>query len=435
MTKSVVLYGEAFETLRKLADNSVDAVVCDPPYGLSKAPDPVEMLRHWLAGDDYIHQGGGFMGKSWDSFVPGPSIWRECLRVLKPGGHMLVFGGTRTYDLLVLSIRLANFDIRDTIAYMYGSGFPKGTNVSKAIDKAAGAKRKVVGTKLGQPGYSLTDGQPGGVAMEGNVDGSLRNGAAECEITAPATPEAQQWEGWNTSLKPAHEPICVARKPLVGTIVANVLEHGTGALNVDGCRAGEADGLDEQARGRAGEPSANRRYTDRGGSNFAATPGPRGGSPRGRWPANVVLDEEAAAALDEQTGELKSGANPTRRNSDKFRLAYGDFEGQRECEPARGADSGGASRFYYCAKSSTRERNEGLPEGMKNTHATVKPLSLMRYLVRLVTSPEGRVLDPYCGSGTTGCAAALEGMSFIGIDNEEESVEIARARIAYWKAQ
>jgi site-specific DNA-methyltransferase (adenine-specific) len=423
MTKSVVLYGEAFETLRKLADNSVDAVVCDPPYGLSKAPDPVEMLRHWLAGDDYIHQGGGFMGKSWDSFVPGPSIWRECLRVLKPGGHMLVFGGTRTYDLLVLSIRLANFDIRDTIAYMYGSGFPKGTNVSKAIDKAAGAKRKVVGTKLGQPGYSLTDGQPGGVAMEGNVDGSLRNGAAECEITAPATPEAQQWEGWNTSLKPAHEPICVARKPLVGTIVANVLEHGTGALNVDGCRVGTGGQLQWSKPRDVGYHGGS----DSDGKLLANT--------QGRWPANVILDEDAGRSLDEMTGELKSGAPPTRRSSDKFRLAYGDFEGQRECEPGRGANSGGASRFYYCAKSSTRERNEGLPEGMKNTHATVKPLSLMRYLVRLVTSPEGRVLDPYCGSGTTGCAAALEGMSFIGIDNEEESVETARARIAYWKAQ
>lgn len=420
MTKSVVLYGEAFETLRKLADNSVDAVVCDPPYGLSKAPDPVEMLRHWLAGDDYIHQGGGFMGKSWDSFVPGPSIWRECLRVLKPGGHMLVFGGTRTYDLLVLSIRLANFDIRDTIAYMYGSGFPKGTNVSKAIDKAAGVEREVLGRSArhvsGKP-EQRTEGLNGTSTFAESV------GMGEF-VTAPSTPEAQQWEGWNTSLKPAHEPICVARKPLVETIVANVLEHGVGALNVDGCRVGTGSTT------RVRTPDDFGLVNDDG---WEPKPGVNG-SDAGRWPANVILDEEAGAALDEMTGELKSGANPTRRGSDKFRLAYGDFEGQRECEPARGADSGGASRFYYCAKSSTRERNEGLPEGVKNTHATVKPLSLMRYLVRLVTPPEGRVLDPYCGSGTTGCAAALEGMSFIGVDNEEESVEIARARIAHWRA-
>lgn len=225
-------------------------------------------------------------------------------------------------------------------------------------------------------------------------------------------------------MKPAYEPICVARKPLVGTIVANVLEHGTGALNVDGCRVGT------ESTTRVRPPGSFGLINDDG---WEPKPGVNG-SDAGRWPANVILDEEAGAALDEQTGELKSGANPTRRGSDKFRLAYGDFEGQRECEPARGANSGGASRFFYCSKSSTRERNEGLPEGMKNTHATVKPLSLMRYLVRLVTPPEGRVLDPYCGSGTTGCAAALEGMSFIGVDNEEESVEIARARIAHWRA-
>lgn len=548
MTKSVVLYGKAFETLRKLADNSVDAVVCDPPYGLSKAPDPVEMLRHWLAGDDYIHQGGGFMGKSWDSFVPGPSIWRECLRVLKPGGHMLVFGGTRTYDLLVLSIRLANFEIRDTIAWMYGSGFPKSLDVSKAIDKAGGdplawrafsrayalaiegsaLTHSDVDRHLGikssscywaredhrggmpprhhwekvQTLVSLTDGfealyaeaereiigrrergfAPGTNAVYGAFSGDER-------VTAAASDAAQQWEGWGTALKPAHEPIVVARKPLAEkTVAKNVLENGTGALNIDATRVafqGDEDKASAKPGGKATarsgalagktqaghfvivgptdledgplywsnqdgwggrstatvfdeseaglsdpDETVRREWMDDndGRKEFHAVQG------KGRWPANVILDEDAGRSLDEMTGELKSGAPPTRRSSDKFRLAYGDFEGQRECEPGRGANSGGASRFFYCSKSSTRERNEGLPEGMKNTHATVKPLSLMRYLVRLVTPPEGRVLDPYCGSGTTGCAAALEGMSFIGIDNEEESVEIARARIAHWRA-
>lgn len=380
MTKSVVLYGEAFETLRKLADNSVDAVVCDPPYSLS------------------------FMSKDWDrhgspkEFQAWCELWaREALRIAKPGGFLLAAGSSRTHHRLTSGIEDAGWEIRDCITWLYAQGFQKGLNVTKALRSLPACTCDVDG----HAGAGAVDRDATPIADAGSATlGTGKLHALECTACGGVRREAIP-EGLGTALKPAAEFWTVARKPLAEkTVAKNLLEYGTGALNIDGCRVG----TDEAA----GDP--------------------------GRWPSNIILDEEAGAALDEQTGELKSGANPTRRNSDKFRLAYGDFEGQRECEPARGANSGGASRFFYCSKSSTRERNEGLPEGMKNTHATVKPLALMRYLVRLVTPPEGVVLDMFCGSGTTGCAAALEGMSFIGIDNEEGSVEIARARIAYWRA-
>jgi len=213
--------GDCLEILRTLPDNSVDSIVTDPPYGLSKEPDMAEVLRHWLAGDDYQHKGGGFMGKTWDSFVPGPAVWRECLRVLKPGGHLLAFFGTRTQDIGTLAIRLSGFEIRDSIAWVYGSGFPKSMDVSKAIDKAAGAKREVIGANPNHRAVS-------GVAYAGTYAGG-NTGAAD--ITGPATEAARQWQGWGTALKPALEPITVARKPLAKghTVAANVLAHGTGA--------------------------------------------------------------------------------------------------------------------------------------------------------------------------------------------------------------
>jgi site-specific DNA-methyltransferase (adenine-specific) len=251
-----VHHGEALDILRAMPDESVDAVVTDPPYGLAEhSRQKVEKaLLAWLTGDrEHVPDGpGGFMNRDWDGFVPPPAIWDECFRVLKPGGHLLAFAGSRTVDLMGVSIRLAGlvtdgavtgpgFAIRDGIAWVSAEGFPKGIDVSKAIDKAAGAEREVVGTKVGLPGYSLTNGS-GDHRTFGRGMGNTGNGEAECAITAPATPGAAHWQGWNTSLKPAQEPIIVARKPLQGTVAQNVLTHGTGALNIDGCRVGSNGG-------------------------------------------------------------------------------------------------------------------------------------------------------------------------------------------------
>jgi site-specific DNA-methyltransferase (adenine-specific) len=249
----------------------------------------------------------------------------------------------------------------------------------------------------------------------------------------------------------------MARKPLVGTVAANVLEHGTGAVNVDGCRIATDDDLNGGAY--SDERRASESEWVKNGGTIHSSTGEAFVQPSGRWPANVLLDDDAAALLDEQTGELVSGANPTRRGSDKFRDAYGDFKGQEECVPARGVDRGGASRFFYVAKASTRERNAGLdgfaerespkqggaPIGRatsiekrggnitaRNVHPTVKPIELMRWLVRLVTPAGGLVLDPFTGSGTTGCACVLEGFEFVGVEREPEYAAIAEARIAYW---
>lgn len=770
---SPVIAADCLDALRTLPDASVDAVVTDPPYGLSREPDMREVLDHWLAGDDVVHRGGGFMGQSWDSMVPGPSVWREAHRVLKPGGYLLAFGGSRTYDLLVLAIRLAGFEVRDTIAWMYGchddqtevltrrgwvngldltpeddvaqwstdgtvelvrpialqrypyagrmvrfrnadvdqlvtpnhrvyrqvlerrqvagrrtaawsswqvdeaatinrwqpmrlpaggvhdgpgiggtdyaallgwvwtdggfdlhgtgvriyqsstnrelvdeisalldrlgphkrydyqrtwrgraytastwfitgelarrvradlpgktptwdllwrmtaaekralwdaamkgdgskgtrtfwqkdraalewaqallatigargkvssdprgalhwqpsatvelqrrhlsddsaeyagdvwcvtvpsgafivrraglvsvsgnSGFPKSLDVSKAIGRAAGAERPIVAKVRKVESFGISNS----VYRSGPDHGGMLS------ITAPATPEAAAWEGWGTALKPAFEPVVVARKPLVGTVAANVLRYGTGGLNIDACRIPTTDSLgggatlDQQEPKPGGwdrpwrhDAEAQAAHAARVRANVAKA------EALGRWPANVVLDEGAADLLDEQTGELQSGANPTRRSTDKFRSVYGDFAGQAECIPARGADAGGASRFFYCAKASRRERSAGLehlPRGplrwssgdanagsfqsagtdrtAHNHHPTVKPIALMRWLLRLVTPPGGLVLDPFAGSGTTVCAGAVEGITVVGIERERDYAEIARQRVAWW---
>lgn len=503
-----------------MPEASIDAIVTDPPYGLSVEPDIAEVLRHWLAGDDYQHRGGGFMGRSWDSFVPGPAYWREAYRVLKPGGHLLAFSGTRTEDLLGIALRLAGFERRDTIAWLYGSGFPKSLNAGKAMD-------------------TLPWRHPG--------DFRLREAAA--------------WTGYGSALKPAHEPIVVARKPLTGSVAANVLAHGTGALNVSACRIltgqrptletweNDANLCDSCAKDAAQtarpttsatrastalspvEPTPNGRgETAPSDTNKTATgcsdglsPGEPSASPsvdfsssidvsgrtltdpspkdsssitstatslttgsttcnscgepittrctqtssEGRWPPNVALDEQAAAQLDAMTGTLSSNSGTafTRNGDSGSRRAYGTFDGNEA--PSFYGDSGGASRFLYVAKASSAERNAGLdgfeekalrPDGAAfgemtmwngqnsdeawraknpnksraNVHPTVKPISLMRWLVRLVTPPGGTLLDPFAGSGTTGIAAALEGFDFIGIEREAEYAAIAEARIAWW---
>lgn len=400
--------GDSLEVLKGIEDNFVDAVVTDSPYGLK------------------------FMSKKWDYDVPSVELWREVLRVLKPGGHLLSFGGTRTYHRMAVAIEDADFEIRDQIMWLYGSGFPKSHDVSKAIDKKFGAEREVIGSRDVGPD------------IRGN---NFKNDSGErmiSEITAPSTYQAKQWQGWGSALKPANEPIVLARKPLEKglTIAENVLKWGVGGLNIDGCRV--------EGKPRTTHKDGNFSSTgNREDTMFNMGDKFKCPEPLGRFPANIILDEEAAAVLDEQSGVLKSGA---RKQSVKKESGV-TFQtgGVSACE----ASSGGASRFFYIAKASKRERNEGL-EGMplkeiypqnnslerkelnatanqrvQNFHPTVKPITLMQYLCRLITPPKGIVLDPFMGSGSTGIAALKEGFGFFGIELDPEYFEIAKARLKY----
>ena len=362
-----LINADCIEAMKAMPDNSVDSIVTDPPYEL------------------------GFMGKSWDAsgIAFNVEVWREALRVIKPGGHLIAFSGSRTYHRMAVAIEDAGFEIRDQIMWVYGSGFPKSHNVSKGIDKATGFEGEVVATEkvdIGMQGGSMHAGRETNV-----VERDVRE----------LSDAAKQWDGWGTALKPAHEPMVLARKPLIGTVANNVLTHGTGGLNIDGSRV-EGEFI-ETTNGNSnaiyGDLSAN------GGENWKS-------HNQGRWPANFIHD-----------------------GSDEVNELLG--------EPAR---------FFYCAKASKRDRNEGLDGfdsvvsgGMqgrqdgsmgsitmnKNHHPTVKPTTLMQYLVRLVTPPNGIVLDPFMGSGSTGKACAYEGFDFIGIEQSAEYVAIAQARIDF----
>jgi DNA modification methylase len=376
--------GDNREVLRTMADASVDSIVCDPPYEL------------------------GFMGKRWDStgIAYDVTLWTECLRVLKPGGHLIAFGGSRTYHRLAVAIEDAGFEIRDQIQWIYGSGFPKSLDVSKALDKQAGAEREVVGiglhvAKMAQTAYGHYETSPWALP-----------------ITAPATDLAKQWHGWGTALKPAHEPAVLARKPLTGTVADNVLTWGCGALNIDETRINGAPW--HRTDNGIGDPGM---WAGKGQQHYAEQ------HPAGRWPANVIFDEAAAQVLDEQSGHSVSSGN-IRHNQGTPSVA----KGKEYPRISLGhTDSGGASRFFYVAKASRAEREAGLDSDSDraNHHPTVKPIELMRYLVRLVTPKGGVVLDPFMGSGSTGCAAMLEGFDFVGIDITPEYVEIARRRIMH----
>jgi DNA modification methylase len=398
-----LIWGDSLQKLKDLPTNTIDAVVTDPPYGLA------------------------FMGKKWDYDVPSEDLWREVFRVMKPGAHLLSFFGTRTYHTGVTRIEAAGFEVRDMLSWLYGSGFPKSLDVSKAIDKAAGAEREVIG-------HVKTHD----VRNAGLMD---KKGQIEHAITAPATPAARQWQGWGTALKPANEPIVLARKPLEKglTVAENVQRWGTGALNVD---AGRIAGVVPQVT--QGVNSNGHSY------KVAKTSQPSQPSQLSRWPANVLFDEEAAAALDEQSGPCKTGGRTIKTNC-------GDSFFKVNVDTVLPPDNGsGASRFFYVAKASKKERNAGLaglaglavhrygagigqgkdpdaPVVEQNHHPTVKPIKLMEYLCRLVTPPGGIVLDPFMGSGTTGCAAVKLGFQFIGIEREEEYLEIARRRIEFWQ--
>ena len=350
-----LINADCFEALKDLADNSIDSVVSDPPYGLGKCSpaEVMQCLTAWAKGDTWKPNGAGFMGKAWDAWVPPPELWREVLRVLKPGGHALIFAGSRTQDLMGMSLRLAGFEMRDVVQWIYATGFPKSLDIGKAT-------------------------------------------------------QDKRWDGWGTALKPAYEPALLVRKPLSGTVAQNILDHGCGGLNIDGSRIGS--GQPRKLIIGSGKPTNNTSY-NMGGSLAA------GYTEQGRFPSNIIIDQVTAQQLDQQAGNV--------------------------------------SRFFYCAKASKSEREAGLGDMplrkagamsgeetrpdrpanhpmRANHHPTVKPIDLMRYLARLITPKGGIVLDPFMGSGSTGCACALEGFGFIGIERELEYFEIAQRRIKHW---
>lgn len=427
-----VLAGEALDHLRGMPDASVDAVVCDPPYGLSeiRSADVVEAVSAWCTGDrEHIPARlvRGFMGRDWDRFVPPPAVWDECLRVLKPGGHLVAFAGSRTYDLMGLSIRLAGFEVRDGLQWLYSTGFPKSLDVGKAIDKAAGAEREVIGTGPSFGAGSLRNRsrvEMGYRPTELNPEG----GAAQ--ITAPATPDAQRWQGWGTALKPAHEPIVLARKPLAGTVAANVLAHGTGALNVDGTRVAA------QGRPLIASKSEDSTGILGNGLNGSAHVGT---TDQGRWPSNVLLGHGElcgdvcqpgcpVAELDAQSGTRPSGG-VVRGSGPSHSGGEGIYSEIGRVPFAGHGDTGGASRFFptfrWEAKAATTER----PQVAGVAHPTVKPVALMRWLVRLVTPPGGTVLDPFAGSGTTGQAARAEGFPAVLVERDPTFLPLIVARL------
>lgn len=420
--------GDLFDVLPTLEADSIDACVTDPPYEL------------------------GFMAKHWDSsgVAYKPETWAAVLRVLKPGAHLLAFGGTRTYHRMACAIEDAGFEIRDCLSWLYGQGFPKSLDVSKAMDKAAGADRPVVGFSQQQ--------QQRTPAIGTNAYGDYKGQTGD--ITAPATHLAKQWAGWGTALKPGWEPIVLARKAFKGTVAQTVARYGTGAINVDACRIGTSpeDAADMERCNTAGSGRRKERAT------FPLQAGSGAGAldcSQGRWPANVLLDDEAARLLDEQTGEMVDGVAVGGKHS-----ASGSNAIYMRMPKREGADNvgfggrGGASRFFYVAKPSREERDYGCHDlaprsggeatdrqdgsagvnspragagrtgGARNIHPTVKPVELMRWLVRLVTPPNGLVLDPFTGSGTTGMACRYEQRRFIGIEREAEYVAIAERRIA-----
>jgi len=420
-----LICGDSLAIMPTLAENSIDAIVTDPPYGL------------------------GFMGKDWDHGIPGVHFWIEALRVAKPGAHLLAFGGTRTFHRLACAIEDAGWEIRDTVMWVYGQGFPKSLDVSKAIDKAAGAEREVVGSR-----ECSRKGVAG--AEERTVVGAGSFGEARSvPITFPATDAAKQWDGWGTALKPAWEPIILARKPLDGTVAQNVQKWGTGAINIDGCRIG------------TDTVQINVRNGWQGFGNIENKPGYESKESLGRFPANVIHDgsDEVLAEFPKSVDGVAVKRN---RRGKLFKPSSVGFIG-KYADDAKDIGYGGggsAARFFYCAKASREDRNEGCESlehhsagdvtggrkegsagldspragagrttGSHNHHPTVKPTDLMRYLCRLVTPPGGLVLDPFMGSGSTGKAALREGFRFIGIELDAAYTEIAKRRIERELAQ
>lgn len=504
----VVLHGaDCRDVLRGLDDNSIDSVVCDPPYAL------VSIVKRFgkpgsapaKGNDAYMRASAGFMGRQWDTGEVAFAVefWAEVLRVLKPGGHVVAFSGTRTYHRMAVAIEDSGFEIRDQLGWLYGSGFPKSHDVSKGIDRvggmppseqaalltvkreAAGLSREELAEKVGCTPSSVRDWEEGrarvsggaiehitpskayraalavllgysaderrlvGVATDRRDDGTVYGVGHTGDLTTGGhTDLAAQWQGWGTALKPAWEPICLARKPLIGTVAENVLEHGTGALNIDGCRV---EGAPEPTRFDPAKHGHDGWRMDATGEQCAAN-----ASPLGRWPANIVHDgsDEVVAAFPVTSASSgrprhNSEFKPVAKGRDLPHTTFGHND-----------NGGSAARFFYCAKASRADRDEGLDgfeqreaaamqgnltSGQRlagngapiatpkraNTHPTVKPTELMRWLCRLVTPPGGVILDPFMGSGSTGKAAVWEGMRFVGCEREAEYLPIAEARIRH----
>ena len=413
MTQFELHQGDCLEVMKTLPDNSVDSIVTDPPYGIS------------------------FMGKKWDYDVPGVDVWAEALRLLKPGGHILVACGTRTQHRMVVNIEDAGFEIRDTVAWIYGSGFPKSLDVSKAIDKMNGAEREIVGTRRGGSAMKINGDNP----RPWHERQAARGG--EYDVSAASSDEAKQWQGWGTALKPAMELWTLARKPLEGTVATNVLKHGTGSLNIDACRIEHS----ETCKLMKAQTDDN---VMTGGGKYGQA-GRRSDvlelKPNGRFPANVIHDgsDEVVSLFPQTTSGALKPYKENHANASSFQF-------DREKTYTSESNAGSAARFFYCAKASKSDRNGGLDgfpvdrpdsrtaigmgtfeekgvQPQQNHHPTVKPTALMQYLCRLITPPGGTVLDPYTGSGSTGKAAMFEDFRFIGIERELEYVEIATARI------
>ena len=505
MSQIVVNFDNLY-ILKTYPDNYFDAVVTDPPYGLGKEPNAAELMQDWIEFGYHEVKGTGFMGKEWDAFVPQPVFWKEVFRVLKHGGHVLSFFGTRTYDWGVMSMRFAGFEVRDCIQWLYGSGFPKSHNIGKAIDKMDGNDREVIEGRQSASSLGNKKTMDGGIA---NKNYKFTKGNSE-------------WEGWGTALKPANEPIVLARKPLEKglSVAENILKWGVGGINIDSSRIGFNDDADykESTQKNQHADFGTKPMTNNNVYGDYSMVQPKNYEPTGRFPANIILTHHPECEckgtkkvkshnpdnkcnnvgfnpsgdklygkgngitnnkgyaengeetiedwechsdcpiriLDEQSGVSKSGKNAVRTSDGFNENAYGKGIGVKAGQNnGEYGDKGGASRFFYVAKASKSERNKGLDgfetkqttggggtyneeagakygsikaEG-KNFHPTVKPIKLMQYLVKMVTPPNGIVLDPFCGSGTTGIACKIEGFDFLGIEQDAEYFKIAKARI------
>jgi len=417
--RSQILHGDSRVILRGYPDNFFDSCVCDPPYEL------------------------GFMGKRWDStgIAYDVGLWEQVLRVLKPGAHLAAFGGTRTYHRMTCAIEDSGFEIRDSLHWIYGSGFPKSLDISKAIDKLHGAERtEITGVKLGHEEFAGRKTTGHLVTPEGNTnEGWTRPWAAKEDAAerysakfAPATEDAAAWDGWGTALKPSHEPIVLARKPFPDTVASNVLKHGTGGLNIDATRVGDVPLVNPPAGNKPG-----------GAAYMMSVHGmPQDAEARtveGRWPPNVLYGHSDGCngecvpgcpvlELNTQSGIQTSG------KSSGIHLAY---QGDSDTGFLRGVsspdnqydDTGGASRFFPCFKYNAKAASKERPRG-EVAHSTVKPLELMRWLVRLVTPPEGVVLDPFAGSGTTGEACVQEGMNYVLVEKEADYIQLINDRLS-----